>query len=339
MFAGSHAEIGDENNAAAAPRSHVIGNIQAAPGGGSSSQAAKSDGSRTDRPFARISGRIHARGFGLLWLTALTFSMMKEAEGADPNVIFLDDGGIAYKDLEHGSFELVTKEPIPRHFFIEDPGETIILRTEGSSISINRVTNSSVRMAELQAAQQEALATLAKGLGSTGSGTPPLVDQLAVQPINFTETEGLPAQNSLTPLPFISPSAIIEIKVAPPPPPPPTLNAVTGPTEIDTSAFDHFTATSGTFVASSANSTATLTYGVSGGTTGSTVLGGVTYDVSRTGPFGTLYVNSASGAYTFVPDSSAINALTKPTTTSFTVTVSDGTLEADQAFTIAIRCP
>ena len=55
------------------------------------------------------------------------------------------------------------------------------------------------------------------------------------------------------------------------------------------------------------------------------------------GPYGTLYVNSTTGAYTFVPDSGAINALTAPTTESFIITVSDGTLSASQTFTIAIN--
>jgi len=50
----------------------------------------------------------------MLWLTALTFSLMKEARAADPNVTFLDDDYITYKDLEHGAFELVTKEAVPR---------------------------------------------------------------------------------------------------------------------------------------------------------------------------------------------------------------------------------
>src|SRR5205814_2211695 len=57
----------------------------------------------------------------------------------------------------------------------------------------------------------------------------------------------------------------------------------------------------------------------------------------RPGAFGTLYVNSTSGAYTFVPDSGAINALTSPTTQSFTVTVTDGTLTTTQTFTITIN--
>ena len=117
---------------------------------------------------------------------------------------------------------------------------------------------------------------------------------------------------------------------------PPTLNAATGPVEIDTAVFDTFTAASGTFSASSANG-ARLTFGISGGTAGNTTLGGVTYNVSNTGPFGTLYVDSTTGAYTFVPNSGAINALQAPTTESFTITVSDGTLSASRAFTININ--
>ena len=125
----------------------------------------------------------------MLWLTALTFSLAKEVQAADPGVTYLDDGNITYKDLEHGAFELVTKEVIPRHFLVEDPGQTVILRTQGSSVSVSQSTNSPARMAELQAAQQEALATYEKGLGSTGSSTPPALDALPVQPINFIQTD------------------------------------------------------------------------------------------------------------------------------------------------------
>ena len=63
----------------------------------------------------------------------------------------------------------------------------------------------------------------------------------------------------------------------------------------------------------------------------------MTYDVSQAGPYGTLYVNSTTGAYTIVPDSGAINALKAPTTESFIITVSDGTLSANQTLTIAIN--
>ncbi len=275
----------------------------------------------------------------MLWLTALTFSLAKEVQAADPGVTYLDDGNITYKDLEHGAFELVTKEVIPRHFLVEDPGQTVILRTQGSSVSISQSTNSPARMAELQAAQQEALATYEKGLGSTGSSTPPGLDALPVQPINFIQADDGPPELDL---PILPPSIFTSIpetvfgKLPPPQPVPPTLNAVLGPTETDTVVFDLFTATSGTFLASSPNSS-TLTFGIDGGTAGNNVIDGATYDVSEVGPYGTLYVASRTGDYTFVPNSDAINALVAPTTTDFMITVSDGTLSAERPFTIAIN--
>ncbi|KRQ97450.1 hypothetical protein CQ12_01875 [Bradyrhizobium jicamae] len=317
MLVGSHAKTRKERKAAVAAVP-VIGNIQAAAGGSRS--------------------RAHAGRFGMLWLTALAFALGKQAQAADPDVTFLDDGNITYKDLEHGSFELITKDVIPRHIIVDDPGQTITLRTQGSSVSVSQSTNSAARMAELQAAQQEALATHEKGLGSTGSSTPPALDPLPVQPINFIQTDDSAPVQDATALPTVIQASVQEMivgQIPPPPPVPPTLNVVTGPTEIDTSVFDLFTATSGTFTASSPNSP-TLTFGINGGTAGSTVIDGVTYDVSKTGPYGTLFVDSTTGDYTFVPDNDAINALTAPTTTDFMITVSDGTLSARQPFTIAI---
>jgi hypothetical protein len=103
-------------------------------------QLAKTGCFKVETPFGSIRGRAHTGGIGMLTLTALTFSMMKEVQAADPNVTFLDDDIITYKDLEHGAFELVTKEAIPRHFFVEDPGATIVLRPQGSTISVNQIT-------------------------------------------------------------------------------------------------------------------------------------------------------------------------------------------------------
>ena len=302
-------------------------------------QVARTGYLKIDTPFGSIRGRAHTGGIGMLSLTALTFSLLKEAQAADPNVTFLDDGNITYKDLEHGAFELVTKEAVPRHIIVEDPGETVVLRPQGSSVSVDQVPNSPARMAELQQAQQEVLATATKGVGSTGSSTPPSDDALPVQPINFIQNDSSqPALNALAPLPssFVSVPETIIGRLPPPAPTPPTFNAVRGLTETDTVAFDVFTPTTGAFAASSPSGAA-LTLGISGGTASSTVLDGVTFDVSETGPFGTLFVNSTTGAFTFVPDAGAINALTTPTATSFTITVSDGTLSAVQTFTIAIN--
>ncbi|WFU17268.1 VCBS domain-containing protein [Bradyrhizobium sp. CB3481] len=283
--------------------------------------------------------RPHAGRFGMLWLSALAFALGKQAQAADPDATFLDDGNITYKDLEHGAFELVTKEAVPRHIIIDDPGQTIALHSQGSSVSITQSTNSTARMAELQAAQQEVLATHEQGLGSTGSSTPPPLEKLPVQPINFIETDAASPEQDLPVSPAVilaSAPEMIVGQIPVPPPAPPTLNAVIGPTEIDTAVFDLFTATNGAFLASSPNG-ATLTFGIIGGTAGSTAINGVTYDVSKAGPYGTLYVDSTTGAYTFVPNNDAINALTAPTTTDFTIAVSDGTLSSDELFTITIN--
>src|SRR5262249_47163079 len=66
-----------------------------------------------DTPVGSIWGRARASGIGMLSLAALVFSFAKEAQAADPDVTFLDDDRITYKDLDHGVFELVTKEAIP----------------------------------------------------------------------------------------------------------------------------------------------------------------------------------------------------------------------------------
>jgi VCBS repeat-containing protein len=97
----------------------------------------------------------------------------------------------------------------------------------------------------------------------------------------------------------------------------------------DTAAPDTFSTPTGTLKALDVDTTGatstTLTYGINSGTTGgSTVLGAVTYDVSKAGTYGTLYVKSADGSYAYVPVASAVNALTANSTDSFTISASDG---------------
>ncbi|WP_234679436.1 VCBS domain-containing protein [Bradyrhizobium monzae] len=281
--------------------------------------------------IANIRERAPAGSFWTLSLTALLFSALKEAKASDPNVTLLDDDTLSYKDLAHGVFELTTKEAVPRHIIVEDPGQTVILNKVGSGLSVNQLENSPFRMEELRAAQQEALANFAKGYGTNGSGTPPFVESLPLEPIHFIPPDAPAAPNALPPIqPIVIPEILI-IRT------PPTLNAQAGPLELDTAVFDTFTATSGTFSASSPSSNVTLTFSISGGASGNTVLDGVTYDVSKTGPYGTLFLNGATGAYTFVPDSAAINALKAPTSEAFSIIATDGSLSANQIFTIAIN--
>jgi VCBS repeat-containing protein len=253
----------------------------------------------------------------------------------------LDDGNITYKDLEHGAFELVTKELIPRYFLVEDPGQTIALRPQGPRSASVRVQTRLREWPNCRRPSRRRSPPIEKGLGSTGSSTPPALERLPVEPINFIQIDESPPAHDLPAQPGSILASIPETifgKLPPPPPTPPTLNAITGPTEIDTTVFDVFTATSGTFLASSANSGATLTFGINGGT-GWQAPSSVAEPTmcQRLVPYGTLYVESTTGAYTFVPNDDAINALVAPTTTDFTITVSDGTLSANQPFTIAIN--
>src|SRR5262249_28677610 len=145
---------------------------------------------------------------------------------------------------------------------------------------------------------------------------------LPLEPINFVPADSPMPLNSLSPLPA-APIPVFDVPIIRQLPLPPTLNTGTGPIELDTIVFDTFTATRGTFAASSSNG-AILTFGISGGTPGVTQFDGATYDVSEQGSFGTLYVDSATGDYTFVPNNDAINALKNPTTQSFVITVTDG---------------
>ncbi|QIG97073.1 DUF5801 repeats-in-toxin domain-containing protein [Bradyrhizobium sp. 6(2017)] len=276
-------------------------------------------------------GNFRAGGFGTLTLTALTFSLLKEARAAESNVTFLDDDSINYKDLHHGVFELVTKEAIPRHIIVEDPGETIILSRKGSSVGVSQATNSPSHMQELREAQQETLAYFEKGPGSKGSGTSTFDGSPLLQPINFQ-----PGAQPLTPDPLAPVPVVIfaNVETFKPPPVPPHLNLGAGLTEIDTAKFDDFGTASGTFSASSKNGA--VTFGIGGGSAGNVVQGQLTYDVSSTGAFGTLYLNSETGNYTFVPNNAAINALKVNSTQSFVITVSDGTLSTSESFDIPI---
>jgi VCBS repeat-containing protein len=85
----------------------------------------------------------------------------------------------------------------------------------------------------------------------------------------------------------------------------------------------------GTFVAGSPREDAMLTYG---GTAGETVLD----DVSRTGFYGTLCLNSATGVYTYVPSNDPGNALAAPMTETSMITVSDGTLSGSQTYRVTL---
>ena len=126
---------------------------------------ARAGGLKIDTPFATIRGTAQDRGIGILTLAALTFAAIEESQAASRHDAFLDDGTITYKDLPHGTFEIVTRDG--RVIMADDPGETIVIDPTGS---VARLPNSASRMAELQQAQQSALGHLVAGAARRGVG-------------------------------------------------------------------------------------------------------------------------------------------------------------------------
>jgi len=114
----------------------------------------------------------------------------------------------------------------------------------------------------------------------------------------------------------------------------PTLTAdVTTVSYVDTAAADFFNAATGQLTGHDPDAGTTLIYGVTGGTASSALSG---YNLARAGQYGTLYVNSTIGAYSYVPNNAAINALPVGANTSenFALTVSDSTATTSQSLTI-----
>ena len=150
-------------------------------------KVATTGGLNIDTPVARIRGTAQDRGIGILTLAALTFATIKEAQAASRHDAFLDDGTITYKDLAHGTFEIVTRDG--RVIVADDPGETIVVDPTGS---VTRIPNSSSRMAELQRAQQGVQATLSlgqEGAAPGGSSSPSSDIPVQLLPINFIRPE------------------------------------------------------------------------------------------------------------------------------------------------------
>ena len=188
-----------------------------------------------DTPFASIRSRNRAGGIGMLSLASLFFTALEDAQAKDPDVSFLDDGQIRFRDLtnEYGVVELALKTFPPRTVFVDDPGETIVLRQVGSSITESYVTNSLAQMLQYQTDQQNVLRTFSLGLsgaagnGPSGSGTPPpLLPPESPQPIN----NFIPPPPPILPPnggPSGSPNSGGGEFIPPPPPPPvpPTITA------------------------------------------------------------------------------------------------------------------
>lgn len=107
----------------------------------------------------------------------------------------------------------------------------------------------------------------------------------------------------------------------------PTLQVPAAITLVDTAVTDPFSAVSGQLVGQDPDDA--LTYGIDGATVAGTT-------ATRVGTYGTLTVDTVTGAYTFTPDAAAINGLKNDVTDSFTVTASDGTETVSQTLSLSI---
>ena len=96
----------------------------------------------------------------------------------------------------------------------------------------------------------------------------------------------------------------------------PQLASITGMAFTDTSGDDSFSTETGALVASDSDSTDTLTYAITGQSANSSQTG---FTHARTGTYGTLYINSSSGVYRYIPNDSAVEGATTSQSDSFTL--------------------
>ncbi|MGO4438126.1 VCBS domain-containing protein [Rhizobium sp. RAF56] len=116
---------------------------------------------------------------------------------------------------------------------------------------------------------------------------------------------------------------------------PPTMGAL-GPLVFqDTENDDAFSTFVGQLPGSDIDSNNVLIYSVNGG---QALAGNAAYDVIKAGVYGTLYLNTATGAYSYVPNDGAIEALKTGQSESFTFTVADKSgASASQTFTVNLN--
>src|SRR5207237_154148 len=110
--------------------------------------------------------------------------------------------------------------------------------------------------------------------------------------------------------------------------------SLTAHTYTDTAADDTFSAVSGTLSTLDRDAGDSATYSITGGAADATLAG---FDVSKTGTYGKLYLNSSTGAYQFVPNDTAIEGLKANASEGFTLVVTDGSSATDsETLTISI---
>jgi hypothetical protein len=106
-------------------------------------------------------------GISLTTLIAFTLGLIQEIKSASSDLPLLEDDIITYKDLEHGVFEIVTKEDVPRTIIVDDPGVAVYIRPEGpGTLSVTQVTIPASQISDLLGISREAFDSFLEGLRS-----------------------------------------------------------------------------------------------------------------------------------------------------------------------------
>ena len=113
----------------------------------------------------------------------------------------------------------------------------------------------------------------------------------------------------------------------------PVLAAISAVSLTDSTADDSFSNTDGTLSASDSDSGDTITYTLASSTASSAVSG---FTHRRQGTYGVMLLNSATGAYRFIPNNSSIQALSSNANESYSFGASDGSLSASQSLTVNV---
>jgi hypothetical protein len=163
---------------------------------------------------------------------------------------------------------------------------------------------------------------------NNASDNPDLADRL----INITVNDGV--NNSNTTVARVSIDSVNDV---------PTLASITTGTVADAANSATLGATTnlfGTLSGADVDTGNTLSYTITGSSaasfTSSASGASVTYDLSKAGTYGTVYLNAATGKYLYVPNAVLVDQLAAGSnpSESFTFNVSDGTATATQTYTI-----
>src|SRR5262245_13329334 len=108
-----------------------------------------------DTPVATIRrGRAQSDWTGIVALAAFGFAAAIQEVWAAPPDGSPDYDSITYKDLPHGTYQVTTREPIPRTIIVDDPGQGFVVRPEGTGAVLQQFPVSPAEMLSLMAASR-----------------------------------------------------------------------------------------------------------------------------------------------------------------------------------------